>query len=290
MLPGAVRPRRVGRRRPARPGRRGAGRAPPADAPLPGVRPPGAGRPAPGAVGHLRHAGGPRGDPGGVRRRAPPRRLRLPRLPGARRPDHPGDAARGDPRLLARAPQRGLGRPPLRDDVDRRPHRQPSPACGRPRLCRPPRRTGRGDRRLLRGRRHLGDRLPQRAQLRRRVAHPDRVPLPEQPLRHLGAVREADRLAHHRREGRRLRDARGAGRRHGRPRRVRRHPPGGGPCRRRGGPDPDRGGVLPLRRPRHRRRRPALPPPRRGGRVAAPRPGDPLRRLPEEPGPLGRRP
>ena len=74
---------------------------------------------------------------------------------------------------------------------------------------------GHGHRRLLRRRRHLGERLPLRAQLRRRVADPDRVLLPEQPAT---PSRSPTRSRPPRRPSPRRpppTDARGAGRRDG---------------------------------------------------------------------------
>ena len=82
-----------------------------------------------------------------------------------------------------------------------------------------PRRRRGGDG-VLRRRRDLRRRFPRGDQLRRRLARAGGLPLPEQPVGHLGPAQEADALRDDRAEGARLRTARAAGGRQRRPRRL----------------------------------------------------------------------
>ena len=97
-----------------------------------------------------------------------------------------------------------------------RPHRQPAPP--RRRLLVRHQAEGREHRhrRLFRGRGDLGSRLPLGHELRRGLEDPDRLHLRQQPLRDLGAVREADGIGDHRPEGRWPTVSRDPGRRDGR--------------------------------------------------------------------------
>ena len=124
-----------------------------------------------------------------------------------------------------------------RDDgerrVDLRPDRDPGPPRGRTRLGPPAERRRRGRGRPLRRRRDLRGRVPRGREHRRGHEGTARAALQQQPVGDLDAARRADGRRAARRQGGRLRDARGAGRRPRRARRPRRGARGGRarPCR-----------------------------------------------------------